>query len=93
MAVVLEFWPEYNSGPLWTNGASVDLAGIGLPGELRDRVVAWNALYDDSKLPFERNDEAWIREGQALLCEIREALGAAYEVVDTEPWWHETPQA
>ncbi len=29
---VLEFWPEYDSGPFWTErGESVDLASVGLP--------------------------------------------------------------
>ena len=55
---MLEFWPEYNSGPLWSNdGRNVDVADIGLPIELAGRLRDWNARYDGTKLPFERNNE------------------------------------
>jgi hypothetical protein len=94
MARVLEFWPEYNSGPLWSpDGADVDLESLGLPTDLVERLRHWNARYDDSKLPFERDDVGWLNEGTALLGEVRMALGSAYEVVVTEPWWGEEPSA
>ena len=92
MAVTFEFWPEYNSGPLWTSaGKSVDLASLPLPHELVERLSKWNARYSDSKLPFESHDEVWIREGTSLLQEVRSALGEGFSVMVTEPWWSETP--
>jgi hypothetical protein len=73
---VLEFWPEYNSGPLWSDdGKSVDLASLGLPAELAARLAAWNARYDDSKVPLEENDRGWLNEGARLLAEVRGELG------------------
>jgi hypothetical protein len=94
MAVLLEFWPEYNSGPLWTSaGGSVDLVALPLPAELRVRLQSWNARYDDSKLLHDQNDEGWLEEGKRLLAETRRALGDAYSVVVTEPWWGEEPGA
>lgn len=92
MAIVLEFFPEYNSGPLWSStGASIELAALALPEDLVRRLGDWNASYDDSKLPFERNDSAWLEGGRRLLAEVRQALGPDYEVVVTEPWWREDP--
>ena len=91
---MLEFWPEYNSGPLWNDGGeSVNLASLGLTDDLVERLRKWNAAYDDSKLPFENDDAAWLHEGQRLLVEVRGALDGAYEIVVTEPWWHEEPSA
>jgi hypothetical protein len=87
---VVEFWPEYNGGPLWRNdGNSVDLASVPLSDDLRSRLLAWNARYDDSKLPFERSDEVWLAEGKRLLAETRHALRHSITVVVTEPWWGE----
>lgn len=89
---VLEFWPEYSGGPLWsTDGKTVDLAGLALSSHLIERLVAWNSRYDDSKLSLESDDPAWINEGTSLLSEVREALGDAFQVIVTEPWWGEQP--
>ena len=86
----MEFWPEYNSGPLCSStGAAIDLAALALPEALVQRLREWNASYDDSKLPFEQNDTAWLANGQGLLAETRKALGPDYEVIVTEPWWGE----
>ncbi|HSB88040.1 MAG TPA: hypothetical protein VLD86_17130, partial [Ilumatobacteraceae bacterium] len=90
----LEFWPEYNAGPLWnSNGESVVLDSLALPDSLRHRLVGWNGRYDDSLLPFEDNDLPWLIEGRSLLAETRTALAGEYEVVVTEPWWGEQPHA
>jgi hypothetical protein len=92
--IELEFWPEYDSGPLWAQGAtSVDLSSLPLSEGLRARLVAWNDRYDDSKLPFENNDTVWLDAGKVLLREIRHELGDAYEVLVNEEWWDEEPSA
>lgn len=92
VAILFEFWPEYNSGPLWSeDGESVELSAHGIPSELKDRLTAWNANYDDSMLPFEANDTEWLAVGKALLNDVRLALGDSYEVIVTEPWWGEEP--
>jgi hypothetical protein len=94
VADALEFWPEYNSGPLWTgDGRSVDLDALPLPRDLRERLRRWNSRYDDSKLPYDENDVEWLYEGERLLAETRSALGSSYTVVVTEPWWGEEPGA
>ena len=94
MPTVLEFWPEYSSGPLWSeHGQTVELTSVGLSPDLIGRLTSWNARYDDAKLPFEENDHDWLDEGAGLLAEVRTALGDDYEVVVTEPWWGEEPSA
>ncbi|MEQ1872169.1 MAG: hypothetical protein ABL953_00450 [Ilumatobacteraceae bacterium] len=86
----LEFWPEYNSGPLWSlDGQSIALESLPLPHLLRERLIEWNSRYDDSLLPFEDNDVPWLAEGRALLTETRIALAGDYRVTVTEPWWDE----
>lgn len=91
---VLEFWPEYSGGPLWSEyGRTVELESVGLSRDLIGRLTAWNARYDDAKLPFEENDRDWLNEGTGLLAEVRTALGTDYVVVVTEPWWGEEPSA
>jgi hypothetical protein len=90
----LEFWPEYGAGPLWDEGAGVDPTQLGLPTELVERLVAWNARYGDERLPMEGpGDPAWLGEGRRLLAETRTALAASHRVVVTEPWWGEEPPA
>ena len=92
MATALEFWPEYNGGPLWTqDGKTADLSTLELSPELRNRLTGWNSKYEDSKLPFEANDSEWLDEGTTLLHDVRSELGSAYEIVVTEPWWGEEP--
>lgn len=87
-SVTLEFWPEYNSGPLWSaDGETVPLDDLPLPVELRRRLAAWNAEFEDSKLPFDQNDQDWLQRGRTLFAEVRHALGPRYEVLVTEPWW------
>lgn len=90
----LEFWPEYGSGPLWAGGTPVDVTELELPSELAGRLVAWNALYEDERLPIEGpGDIGWLGEGRRLLAETRTALAASHRVVVTEPWWGEEPSA
>lgn len=90
---VVEFWPDYGPGPLWTDdGKPADLTLLGMRRDLVEQVTAWNAAYEESKVPLEgAGDEAWLREGRRLLHEVRAALGAEYRVVVTEPWWGEDP--
>ena len=89
MPPVIEFWPEYDGGPLWNgDGESIDLDSLPLSDNLRSRLLDWNARYDDLKLPFESRDEVWLAEGKSLLAETRAALGT---VITTEPWWGELP--
>jgi len=87
---ILEFWPDYNAGPLWSSdGTSVDLTSLNLPRDLIQRLQSWNARYADDKLPFASNDIEWLRDGEALLDEVRAALSTTHTVVVTEPWWEE----
>lgn len=90
---VLEFWPDYGPGPVWTeDGGPVDLSQLGVDPDLVADVVAWNGAYSEDKVPIDSSgDVAWLRDGRRLLREIRSALGAEYDVVVTEPWWGEEP--
>jgi hypothetical protein len=90
---VLEFWPDYEAGPLWTDeGKPVDLAALSIDHGLVERTTAWNAAYSEDKVPIEGSgDEAWLNEGKRLLGEVRSALDDQYQVVVTEPWWGEEP--
>ena len=93
VTVTLEFWPDYNAGPLWTaDGQQVDLASLGLSEELRRRLLEWNGQYDDKKLPFDQDDLDWLADGRELLSAVRSALGEGFAVVVSEPWWGEEPQ-
>ena len=87
--IVLEFWPDYGSGPLWTeDGKAADLRSLGLPGELVGELQEWNAAYGEEKVPIDGDgDPLWLDEGVRLLNFVRVALGNTYEVVVTEPWW------
>jgi hypothetical protein len=43
---VLEFWPDYGPGPLWTDdGKPVDLNSLQMDRGLVETVAAWNAAY------------------------------------------------
>lgn len=90
---VLEFWPDHGPGPLWTDdGKPANLTSLGMDQHLVEQVTAWNAAYEENKVPIESaGDAAWLREGRRLLHEIRAALGAKYRVVVTEPRWGEDP--
>ena len=87
--MLLEFWPDYGSGPLWTeDGKVADLRSLDLPGELIEELESWNGRYAESKIPVDGNgDRAWLAEGRRLLGCTRDALGPDFEVVVTEPWW------
>ncbi len=90
----LEFWPEYGPGPLWAEGDRVDLTELGVPSELADRLLAWNARYEEERLPLEGPcDTDWLGEGRRLLAETRTALADSHCIVVTEPWWGEEPSA
>ena len=94
MPTLVEFWPEYDGGPLWSeDGKTVEPTSLGLAPDLSGRLAAWNARYDDSKLPFEQNDREWLDEGARLLTEVRVALGSDYELAVNEEWWGEQPNA
>jgi hypothetical protein len=88
----LEFWPDYDGGPLWdAAGVTVDVSSLVLPAELEQELGHWNALYDDSKLPIgENKDEAWLEQGRVLLRQLRESLSGRYRVLATEEWWSDS---
>jgi len=90
---ILEFWPDYGPGPLWSKqGHVVDLAALGLSQTLVEEVSAWNAEYAEDKVPLEGpGDETWLRQGREILYRLRNVLGAEYRVEVTEPWWGEEP--
>lgn len=90
---VLEFWPDYGPGPLWTaDGEAVDVASLGLSADLAQRLAAWHSNYAEDRVPIEGDgDPVWLAEGVALLRDVRAELGVDYAVVVTEPWWGEEP--
>lgn len=90
---LLEFWPDYGSGPLWTeDGKPVHPRALGLSNLLAERLANWNARYGENRLPIEGDgDAAWLDEGIALLRDVRGELGPEYKVAATEPWWGEAP--
>ncbi len=94
---VLEWWPGYGRDhPLWSTegrgGAPAELASLGLPVGLGERLRAWTAVYAEDKIPVDGDgDAAWLAEGIVLLGEVRASLGDGYRVIVTEPWWGEEP--
>ena len=83
----IEFWPEHGSGPLWHEGAALDLAPL-VGDDLAERLVRWNAQFSDDKLPIDTGgDGPWLAEGNELLRRVRVALEGRHTVVVTEPWW------
>jgi len=90
---LLEFWPDYGPGPLWTaDGKAADLGSLGLPSELVAELASWNDQYTEAKIPVEgTGDDSWLGEGRNLLRRTRVALGSDFDVVATEPWWDAPP--
>ena len=93
MSERLEFWPAYRGGPLLNDhGPSVDLAGLPVSRDLRERGAEWVSDYGDEKLTVEGLvDPEWFAVGTALLAELRVALQPDFDVVVTEPWGGEEP--
>lgn len=91
--MLLEFWPDYGAGPLWTEGGvAADLGSLGLPDELAEELASWNSRYAEGKVPVEGSgDPAWLAEGGRLLRRTRHVLGPGIQVIVTEPWWDEDP--
>ena len=86
----IEFWPDYDRGPLWIDGREAPSESLGLPASLAERVQVWNAQYEERKIPGEGpGDPAWLAEGRKLLHEVREALSPEYEVGANEDWCDE----
>jgi hypothetical protein len=64
---LLEWWPEYNSGPLWCEGQNVPLDQLGLPDDLVRNMKDWNGSYADEKLPIEGpGDPVWLAQGHTV---------------------------
>jgi hypothetical protein len=93
LVTVLEFWPDYGSGPLWTEeGQAANLRSLGLPEEVVKQLQDWNTAYGEEKIPIDgHGDPVWLAEGVRLLNRVRNALGRAFEVVVTGPWWEADP--
>jgi len=72
------------------DGRTVNPSDLGLRPDLCQALHAWNAEYDDSKLPFEAKDHDWLSRGKELLADVRAELRDA-NVIVTEPWWEEEP--
>jgi hypothetical protein len=84
----LEWWPDYGSALLWHGSSAVSLITLPLEDRLRERLETWVGQYDDERLPFDGvGDADWVREGQHLLAEVREALNETHTVTVVEPWW------
>jgi hypothetical protein len=61
---VIEFWPDYGLGPLWLDGRAVAPEAVGVAGDLASRLNAWNADYEESKVPVDGpGDPAWLGRG------------------------------
>ena len=39
---MLEFWPDYGSGPLWTHGAVISPSDVDVDPSLAERLIRWN---------------------------------------------------
>jgi ribosomal protein S16 len=93
VVIVLEFWPDYGPGPLWTgDGKAADLAGLPIDGDLVERLTTWNAAYSEDKVPLDGpGDLGWLGQGKRLLDEVRAALHDQHRIVVREPWWGEKP--
>jgi hypothetical protein len=74
---VLEFWPDYGSGPLWTHGAVISPSDVDVDPSLAERLIRWNAEYTEDKIPLDGpGDSRWMTEGRNLLAELRAKLPA-----------------
>ena len=64
----VEFWPDYGSGPLWTeDGAPIDPRSLGLTDDLAEQLELWNAQYDEDRIPVEGSgDREWLDRGAHL---------------------------
>jgi len=89
----LEFWPDYGTGPLWTDkGKPVYLESLGISPQLAEGVRLWNSQFEEGKIPMDGpGDAEWIAEGVDLLRQLRTDLDPSVEIVVTEPWWGEPP--
>mgnify|MGYP003419462799 FL=1 len=89
----VEFWPDYGSGPVWTeDGAPIDPRSLGLTDDLAEQLELWSAQYDEDRIPVEGSgDREWLDRGAHLLERTRRALGPSCEVIVTEPWWDDPP--
>jgi hypothetical protein len=61
----LEFWPDYGSGPLWSDeGKPLALGSLGISPMLAERVRLWNSQYEEGKIPVDGpGDVEWLTEG------------------------------
>jgi hypothetical protein len=91
---LLEFWPDYGPGPLWdAQGQAVEPHALGLDADLANRLLAFNAAYEEKRRPVDGpGDPDYLAEGSRLLARVRAALGGRFRVIVTEPWWGEEPQ-
>lgn len=87
MTAEFEFWPDYGSGPLWIGGASIEPRSV-LSEDLAERLLLWNAEYEESKLPLEgTGDQEWLAQGKSLLENVRQQLRSTHVINATELWW------
>jgi len=81
---------DYGAFPLWWlnrrgGGPGIHPDALPLSPELKMRLLAWAAVYDqlmqtDYEWPNDQALAAFVRQGWALLAELREELGPGYEV-------------
>lgn len=81
---------DYGAFPLWWlnrrgGGPGIHPDALPLSPELKMRLLAWAAVYDqlaqtNYEWPSGQAQAAFIRQGRALLAELREELGDGYEV-------------
>ncbi len=89
---VLEFWPNYGSGPLWAHGTVVRPGDVDVDPSLAERLIRWNAAYTEDKIPLNGpGDPGWMTEDRNLLAELRSETAGRITIITTEPWWTEQP--
>lgn len=88
--VKLKLMADYSAFPLWWlnrhgGGPMVDPDALPLSPESKQRLRAWAAVYDQLAQtgyawPSSNAQAAFVRQGRALLAELREELGSGYEL-------------
>lgn len=81
---------DYGAFPLWwlnrrSGGPTGDPDELPLSPELKTRLLAWAAVYDqlartNYEWPSDHARAVFVQQGRALLADLREELGGGYEL-------------
>ena len=86
---VIEFWPDYGSGPLWgEDGRAIDPRSVGLSARLASELAAFNRSYSEDFIeePASAAAREYRARGRGLLSELRRELAGVCQVVVVEGW-------